>query len=282
MVDGIFSYPPADEVYLDWIDHQCDDLVTKTSITTTSYCQQCGEERLHQGSFCHQCGTRLATTGSPQSGADRSSIAGAELLDVALEQVQQALAPGEIEDVFRASLIGGFVGARAMLQVDPKLVSLWGTGDLTKAAKLIVVWASTVAVYLLQNEPHQDSVTHDIATGLATVVFDSDEGVGLAELHAYQTQREADNRIRAEGGVALYGDTLIYYRCLRALGQPLDITAFPTPISSVSELIDMGLVEDAGPPKTILSIAPVLVESIKTAKEAFDVSVAYRVPSAPY
>ena len=200
----------------------------------------------------------------------RAKLQGTELFETVLNEALQTLASGEIEDVFRASMIGGVVGARAMLHLDPKLVSLWGGGDLSKAAKLTEVWASTVAVYLLQNEADQDAVTRGIATGLATVAFQSDEATGLAELQAYQTQRKADDQIRAEGGIALYGYTLIYFRCLRALGHPLDFTAFPIPFPSVSELIDRGLVEDAGRPESIFAIATVLAESLKAAKVAFD------------
>ena len=197
-------------------------------------------------------------------------VRGIKLLHTLADRAFNALASGAIEDVYRASLIGGVVGAEGMLKVDPKMVSLWGRGDSTKAARLLEVWVSTVAVHLLQNEPNQDEVTRGIAKGLATVVFRSDEAVGLTELQAYQIQRKADDQIRAEGGVALYGHTLIYLRCLRALGQPLDFGTFPVPLRSVSELLSKGLVEDAGRPETILGIAMVLAESATLARSAFD------------
>ena len=204
-----------------------------------------------------------------------SPIQGAELLQNVVDEAYQVLAPGRTEDVYRASLIGGLVGVETILGLDPVLRNLWGSGNPEKAHNIVEVWTSTLAVYLLQQQPNQEAVTEGVAVGLASIVFESDENVALAELRAYQGQRLADERIRAEGntgGTGYYASTLIYLRCLRALGRQIDFTRFPIPVKSLEELVGDGLVaaRDLGSPETIIVIPAILVDSLRRARTAFD------------
>ena len=175
-----------------------------------------------------------------------------------------------MEDVYRASLVGGLFGAEAMLRLDSRLANMWGEGDPTKATNLIEVWASTVAVTLLINQPNQDAVTHGVSAGLATMVFESDESVAVAEMQAYQAQRMADRQNL--GRESLYTYSLIYLRNLRALGEPIDFTRFPIPITNLEQLIEDGGVAaiDTGPPETVIAMAGVLMGSFKAAKKVLD------------
>lgn len=201
------------------------------------------------------------------------SIPGTELLDTVFDQAVVRLAPGDIEDVYRASLIGGRFGARLMLEVDPRLGALWGRGDISKAAKLVEVWATTVGVHLMQNHPSQEGITEGIAIGMATVAFDSDKDTGLVELNAYQAQRKADDATKAAGqGMGSYQLTVLYLRCFRALGRPVDLAAVPIPIPSIAELVERGLVapENTVGPEALFAMPQILAKSLQIAKEVFD------------
>ena len=184
----------------------------------------------------------------------KSKLSGLDFFDAVLEQADNNLAPGGYEDLWRASLIGGSLGAEAMLKLDSKLASLWGNGSLIKAARLLEVWTSTVLLTLLQNEPNQDVVCQSIATGLAKVVFNSDEEMAYQELRVYQREQEEDNKVREQGGIPIYSYTLLYLRCLRALGKDLDLSKIPVPMPSVAGLLDAGLLDPQNNPEEVPSI----------------------------
>jgi len=202
----------------------------------------------------------------------KKSENGETLFDIVLGRALGTLGKGKSEDLCRASLIGGSLGAEAILKLDPKLASLWGNGDLTKAARLLEVWTSTVLLSLLQNQPDQDAVCREVAVGLAEVVFDSDAEVGYQELWAYQRQREADAKLQEQGGIPTYAYTVLYLRCLRALGKDLDLRKIPIPIPSISGLMDTGLLDPQDNPDfgVIGGMHPLLAGSYQVARKGLE------------
>ncbi len=135
---------------------------------------------------------------------------GGEFLEAALSGAHKRLGNERIDNLYRASLIGGNVGARLMLANDERCVQKWGKGDSTKAARILVVWASTAMLRLLQHEEDQDSVKDGTTRGFS-LLFHSDKGELQAELLAYQQVMKA-----AHSGPS---NEILYLRTLRALGD---------------------------------------------------------------
>jgi len=104
------------------------------------------------------------------------------------------------------------------------------------------VWASIDALALLQNQLNETVCRH-IAKGLSTVAFSSGEDVIYRELKQFQHQQVADEEMRKDGGIPTYAETLLYLRCLRTLGRDDILEKIPTPIPSITELNDTGLLD---------------------------------------
>ena len=140
------------------------------------------------------------------------------------------------------------------------------------ASRLLEVWTWTVATILLNKMADQEAMAESSARGLARVVFESDESVSVAESKAYRTQLKHDETISQSGGVPLYSQTILYWRCINALGGNIDFGSMPMPITDIGKLITDGLINpvDDGSPRTILTILPIIVESARTARAAYD------------
>lgn len=181
----------------------------------------------------------------------RSELPGQSFFEAALWQAYRRLSVGDYEGLWRACLCGGSIGAKLVVTQDPKLAFYWGRGNQIKAARLIEVWTSTVLVTMFQNEADQHAVCQGAASGLANVVFDSDEQIGYQELWSYMRQAEADNDTGQKGGIPSYAYTLLYLRCLRALGKDTRFSEIPVPIESISGLLHSGLLDSEDNPNII-------------------------------
>ena len=208
---------------------------------------------------------------SPQARAkdstSTSNLVGKEYFDLVHEMAYSTFKPGEIGDVFRASLTAGWWGAQTMLEASPKLSAWWRGGDSAKAASLVEVWASTVALSLFQNEPDQEAVCQGVARGLANYTFNSDEDLGYKELKSFRDQQQADEEIRKQGGIPTYAYTLLYLRCVRALGKDVSLAKIPIPIPSIEELLETGVLDYNPPFDEVLMMLRIHAESVVVAKQ---------------
>ncbi len=177
-----------------------------------------------------------------------------------------------IEDVFRASLSGGCRAALTVLEQDAHLASLWGEGSLLKAERLVEVWASTIALTLLHEEPDIEAVLRRISGGFAIVVFGSDVDDAYQEIRAFQLHQQADDVIREQGGIPTYAYALLRLRCLRAMGRDIDFGDIPVPIPSITELMATKILEpeDHGSIEEALLFIPAHSIGVQVAKEAYD------------
>ena len=117
---------------------------------------------------------------------------GGKFLEIALNEAYRRLGNERIDNLYRASLLGGDVGARLMLAHDERCLRKWVKGSLNKAVRLLEVWASTAVLRLLQHEEDQESVRDGTARGFS-LLFKSDEGELEAELLAYQQTMKAES-----------------------------------------------------------------------------------------
>ena len=205
---------------------------------------------------------------------EEGEILGSDILHGVADAAYEFLAPGEIEDVYRASLIGGLNGALQILNLDDRLASMWRAEERKAhmASRLLEVWTWTVATLLLNKTADQELMAESTAQGLARVVFESDESAAVAESKAYRAQLKHDETISQSGGIPLYSQTILYWRCINALGGNIDFGSMPMPITHTGNLIADGLINpvDHGDPGTILAILPIIVESARTARAAYD------------
>ena len=188
-----------------------------------------------------------------------SQLAAQVLFEEVVEKGDSRLADGGVEDVYRASLIGGSTAVVSLLIQDTQMANLWGPGDLTKAERLVELWASAAALDLLQNQPDQENVCSSIAVGFASVVFDHDVDELSYELRALQRQQEADAMISSGGGNAVYTHMILRLLSLKALGLDLEFRKIPVPvpIPSVTEIIDLNITDSRhfGSPDEVLLLA---------------------------
>ena len=198
---------------------------------------------------------------------------GGNLLEVALKETYRRLGKEGIDNLYRASLLGGDVGARLMLANDERCVQKWGKGNLTKAGRLLEVWATTAVLTLLQHQDDQESVRHGTARGFS-LLFNSDEGELEAELFAYL---EAVNPARRVSSMAFH--QILYLRTLRALGDE-GVPSFkllPVPFGILSEmmdadpkLIDVLDVNILLPAEPWFLVPDVLISTLDTAQDYFN------------
>jgi hypothetical protein len=81
------------------------------------------------------------------------------------EEIAKRLGSTSIEDVYRASLKSGAVGADAFLESKPsRFHELWNLGDDVSPRAFLTVWASTIAVALLAYQHGEDA---DMSRGIA-------------------------------------------------------------------------------------------------------------------
>ena len=219
--------------------------------------------------------TTTETEETNQEETDKAGeMLGTDILGGVADAAYDLLAPGEIEDVYRASLIGGLNGALMILNLDERLASMWRAEERKThmASRLLEVWTWTVATLLLSKDADQELMAESTALGLARVVFESDESSAIAESKAYQAQLKHDETIRRSGGLPLYSQTIFYWRCINALGGNIDFGSMPIPVTDIGELIAGGLINpvDNGTPGTILEILPIIAESVKMARATYD------------
>jgi len=70
--------------------------------------------------------------------------------------------------------------------------------------------------------------------------------------------------MRKDGGIPTYAETLLYLRCLRTLGRDDILERIPTPIPSITELNDAGLLD---PMDELLFLARLQAKSSEVALE---------------
>jgi hypothetical protein len=202
---------------------------------------------------------------------------GGSFLEVALKESYRRLGQERIDNLYRASLLGGDVGARLMLANDERCLQKWEEGNLSKAISLLEVWASTAVLRLLQHQDDQESVRCDTARSFS-LLFNSDEGELDAELLAYQEAIRAETVRRGEPGVRSFSNEILYLRTLRALddeGVPT-FKLLPVPWDNLLEMMeaDPKLVEvlDVNillPLDPKLLVLDVLISTLQTAQDNF-------------
>lgn len=203
---------------------------------------------------------------------------GGSFLDVALSEAYRRLGDERIDDLYRASLLGGDVGARLMLAYDDRCLEKWGCGDSGKAVRLLEVWASTVVLSLLQHQEDQDSVLDATARGFAWL-FNSDNERLKTELLAYKEANKADVARRGKTSWRLFIEDILYLRTLGALGDRgvPDLSALPVPWGVLAEVLQARPELNQELDLTIFTnlnngfiLGNALVSSLRTAQEAYD------------
>ena len=210
--------------------------------------------------------------GRGDRGASAVRVRGDEFLSQVYEEAYSSLDAGEIEDVYRAAISASTVVSTGLLANDPLLAELWGEGNLVKARAIIGVWTSIIAHILLQNEANQDAVVEGIGKATASL-FGTEAGATLRELRACSIQHVADQETRKSGGVPSYEYSLIYLRCLKALGKQVpDFGDIPVPIPSMAEVFakfpgisgaDLGF-------ESVMLMPAMIGSGARTAREIFD------------
>jgi hypothetical protein len=203
---------------------------------------------------------------------------GGSFLEVALKEIHLRLGKERIDNLYKASLLGGDVGARMMLANDERCFQKWGEGSLTKAVRLFQVWASTAVLRLLQHEEDQDSVRQGTAHGFS-LLFHSDEGELENELLAYQQAARAETERREERGIRNFSSEVLYLRTLRALGDE-GVPSFkllPLPWGTLREMLVINpKLSDVLDLKILLNMEPclfvpeALIATLATAQDYFN------------
>ncbi len=202
---------------------------------------------------------------------------GRKFLEAALNGAYRSLGNERIDNLYRANLIGGNIGARLMLANDERCLRKWGKGDSTKATRLLEVWASTAVLRLLQHQEDQESVRDGTARGFS-LLFNSDRGELEAELLAYQQAIRAETLRHGESGSRNFSNEILYLRTLKALGDE-GVPSFkllPVPWGTLREMseanpklfevLDVNILTSVKP---WLLIPDVLISTLKTAQDYF-------------
>ena len=203
---------------------------------------------------------------------------GGSFLEVALKETYGRLGKERIDNLYRASLLGGDVGARLMIANDERCLQQWGEGSLTKAVRLLEVWASTAMITLLQHQDDQESVRDGTARGFS-LLFNSDEGELEAELFAYQEAFKSAIARQTEPGRKAFSTEILYLRTLRALGDE-GVPSFkllPVPWGAMGEmaeadpkLFDVLDVNILLPVEPWLLVPEVLIQTLQSAQNYFN------------
>lgn len=164
---------------------------------------------------------------------------GGEFLELVINQAYRHLGNENIDNLYKACLIGGDVGARLMLEHDERCTSKWGKGNITKATCILEVWASTAVLRLLQHYEDQDSVREGTAGGFS-LLFHSDKEELKAELFAYQEAIKAETLRRGESGRRRFSNEILYLRTLKALGDKgvPSLKLLPVPWGTLREMTE--------------------------------------------
>ena len=174
-----------------------------------------------------------------------TKIKGENTLDIALREILSRIDQKSKDSLYmRASVLGGDLGSRLMLQFNFERCSLnWGRGDLIKAKRLLLVWASTAVLTAYQQSDNQAAV-RDVTARNFSLFFNSSEEELKAELFAYQEGRKADNEICNTGlhiGAFLPSQAVLYLRVLKALGDigVPHLKMLPVPIHDLRAMEDL-------------------------------------------
>ena len=169
-----------------------------------------------------------------------------ELLEQVGEQLfeQMESGRGQVNDVCRASLIGGTLAATEALHVDAGIRDAWGAGSRQKAEALIAFWTGlTVSWYLRSYGP---SRVHGIVVAFVDDSFDG-RGEHIWRLvESVRTQDEAAEQQDTSG--RYFGRTTLALQManLEVLGRDTGLLArgyppFPLSIDAL-ELVNSGVV----------------------------------------
>jgi hypothetical protein len=199
-------------------------------------------------------------------------------LELALREAYKRLGKQHIDNLYRACLLGGDVGARLMLANDERCLQKWGEGDPNKAVRLLEVWASTAVLRLLQHQEDQESVRNGTVRGFS-LLFNSDEGELEAELLAYQEAMKAETLRQGEPGIRNFSNEILYLRTLRALGDE-GVPSFkllPVPWGTLREMSEANTklfeildVDILLPVEPWLLVPDVLISTLQTAQDYFN------------
>jgi hypothetical protein len=147
---------------------------------------------------------------------------------------------------------------------------MWGSGNDEKAAGIIEVWASTIAVWLFGGTSDQDDVTTQVAEYFSTVIFQTNPEVAFQELSVYQNERALSESTTNFVTV----QWIVYLRCLRALGAEIDFADLPRPLSGTmkDDLIQSGIIQPryVGSFESIMGIMPLILDGLQSAKRDFE------------
>ena len=148
------------------------------------------------------------------------------VMRVAYERLDDMPTP----NLYRACLVGGDVAARLMLTHDSRCLQMWGNGDVSKAAGLLEVWATTIMLSGPRHDTNQDSLPGCIARGFGRLLG-SDTARLETELHAFREASRAEIDRKAELGIRTFARDIVYLRTLRALDDPgvPDFDQLPVP-----------------------------------------------------
>ncbi len=168
---------------------------------------------------------------------------GVQFIDQAMKAGMSGLGHGPLDNIYRASLIGASAAVSTHLRGRAKLLSAWGAGDELRGSRVLEVWASSIAVTLLQNEPNQEAVWNDVAKGFAERVFNRSAIEPTRELDLVQRQLRADQAAVMAGGFYFPGKgvQLFQLRCINAIGIPVqfDRVTVPVPTGTTISQLDV-------------------------------------------
>lgn len=162
------------------------------------------------------------------------------LFEDALRLGDAKLGSDWIDNVYRASLIGGTTAAIGFVEQVPAARDLWGSGDLARAVELVGLWSAVAAATLLQQEPDQDSVLADVSLGVGDLIFSSEARALHWFLTVWRVEGQLDAAVHERGGVALMQSTFLYWRSLEVLGRDLRLRELPFPAETFHELWSKG------------------------------------------
>jgi len=149
----------------------------------------------------------------------------------------------------RACLEQGLAAAIVSLREDQLLKELWEGGSQEKANALFHLWSRVLSITVFGNPGFRDDrieeelcrVTHG---WLADMVFGyGDPRNTYEDLRMFQIQLRADDELREAGGIPTYAYTVLRLMLIKALTGEDGLRFVPSPISSVSALIEEGNID---------------------------------------
>lgn len=203
---------------------------------------------------------------------------GNEFLEIVLNKAYRLLGNERIDNLYRACLLGGDVGTKLMLKNDERCITKWGEGNITKATRILEVWASTAVLRLLQHQEDQEAVRKDTVRGFLSL-FNNDKDELETELFAYQEAIKAETLRGSESGLRNFSSEILYLRTLRALGDE-GVPSFkllPVPWGTLREMsqanpklfeiLDVNILLKMEP---WLSVTDALISALQAAQEYFN------------